>query len=243
MIRVASPSKNRLNYTIDKVFDDYPIDIFVEPQDEKAYKERIRPIDTLIVIPENDKGFGYVCDYIAKYYKRIGIRHYLFADDDVFGIRSRKGAKIDIRKMLSEAEREMLRGGYAQMMISFGGHNWYVKEKFKENVGCWCMIFIDSNKIERSGGYDTHLKIFNDWDMSARLLTSGFKTACWYEYKFLHKMKSNMGGAMAYYTDDNFMKTQCGYLLKRYGENIRVIFHQTHNLYEVRFKWKKLMGK
>jgi hypothetical protein len=238
MIKIVSPSKNRLDYTIDKVFP--LVDIICEPQDAEKYRERVGE-NALIVMPENDKGFGYVMDFLVRHYHLAGQKYILFADDDIYGLKQRNGKPVDLNRFLFEAEEIMRKENYAQLMVSFAGHNWYVKDqKFKEKVGAWGMVFLDVEKITEIGGYDTRLKIFNDWDLSAKLIVRGFKTACWYDYMFLHKMKSKDGGAMGYYKDSDFMKVQCGYMLKRYGDKVKVIFHKKHNQFEVRFKWNKL---
>jgi hypothetical protein len=235
---VVSPSKNRLDYTIDKVFD-VPMEIVVEPQDAEKYNGRVGA-NKMVVMDANDKGFGYVMDFIVKHYYAKGERYVLFADDDIFGLKDRAGKKVDTATMIAEGEEIMKKKGYAQLMVSFSGHNWFVKDKVKEKVGCWGMIFLDVKQIMEAGGYDTRLKIFNDWDMSARLIASGRKVACWYDYKFEHKMKSKNGGAMAYYKDENFMKVQCGYMIRRYGDKIKVIFSEAHDQFEIRFNWRKL---
>lgn len=235
---IASPSKNRLDFTIGRVLGEKVI-LFVEPQDYESY--RANTDLELVKIAKNDQGFGYVLNQIIDYSLDKGVRFVLFADDDIFGLKDKSGKRVeDVDLFLSQGIGIMDKEGYSQLMVSFSGHNWYTKVDIKENVGCWGMIFLDVKKISSVGGYDTGLKIFNDWDMSARLLQAGEKTACWYQYQFEHKMKSKKGGAFALYQNQSFMKEQCDKIVLRYGNAARILFHEKHQQYEVRFQWKKL---
>jgi mRNA-degrading endonuclease HigB of HigAB toxin-antitoxin module len=240
-IIIVSPSKNRTNCTIQKVLGD-SVQLFVEPQDKNKYQTDNNTKNLKIeVIDKNDKGFGYVLSKITDHYLKHNIRYVLFADDDIYGLKTKKGNKLkNINKFLEEGLEILQENNYAQLMVSFSGHNWYTPDKIKEYVGCWGMVFLDLKKIKEVGGYDTDLFIFNDWDISARLIRHGHKTACWYDYKFEHKMKSKKGGAFELYENNDFMLEQCKKMMAKHGPTIKIIWSKTHKQYEIRFLWKKV---
>jgi hypothetical protein len=241
-LKVVSPSKNRLDFTIVKVLGDV-VTLFVEPQDQTKYVKR-NPNLRIVKIDKNNTGFGYVLSFIVERYYAKGFRYVLFSDDDVFGLKTRDNKRVEnIKEFLSEGVSIMEQHDYAQLMVSFSGHNWYEKRDIKEDVGCWGMVFLDLEKIKSVGNYDTELKIFNDWDMSARLITAGYKTACWYKYMFEHKMKSKKGGAYDMYQHADFMLQQCKMMERKHGNTVRIMYHERHQQYEIRFNWKKVKEK
>ncbi len=85
---IAIPSKNRiatlLKYTYSwvKYTQAGELKIFVEPQDYDEYVQYI-PADNLIVIPENNKGLGYVKEQILFYAKQTGSEYIFKLDDDI----------------------------------------------------------------------------------------------------------------------------------------------------------------
>jgi hypothetical protein len=237
-MRIVVPSKNRIDYTIDKVLGK-DMTLFLEPQDKEKYKERTEG-SQVVIIPKDNMGFGYVLKYIVDWCYSRGERYILFADDDIFGLKRKDKKEFSVSDFLLEAEKIMKENYYAQLMISFSGHNWYYKERIKERIGAWGMVLLDLKQITEIGNYDSCLKIFSDWDISARLISKGKKVACLYDYMFLHKMKSKDGGAMEYYKNNNFMKVNCLYMKKKYREKVKIIFHKEHNQFEIRFNWKKL---
>lgn len=238
---IASPSKNRLNFTIHKVLGN-AVQMFVEPQDMELYAPITQELGLKqISVHKNDMGFGYALDSIIKYCVKNNLRYVLFADDDIFGLKTRGGVKVvDYDLFFSEGLSLLKKRDYAQLMISFSGHNWYTKERIKEHVGCWGMIFMDVEKIQNAGGYDTDLRIFNDWDISARLVRKGYTTACWYDYQFEHKMKSKKGGAFDLYEDNKFMLEQCKKMQAKHGHTVTIGYHKKHEQYEIRFDWGKV---
>jgi hypothetical protein len=233
---IAIPSKNRPDYTAGKFFSDYTL--FIEPQDKKKYsffKGEKR------VLKENDKGFGFVLNEILDYTLEKDCKYFLFVDDDIYGIKRRDKSDFKEKEFLEEGINIMESRKLSQLWISFAGHNWYEKGEIKDGGAVWGMHISNAEHIKRMGGYLNSLILFNDYEITARLVSKGYKVAGWYKYMFQHKMKSKKGGAEMFYKKRNLVLSQCLYLKERYGDAVRVFENESHNMLpEVRFNWRKL---
>lgn len=235
---LAVPSKGRLNYTIGKVFPQHTL--FVEPQDLAAYREKF-PNQEIVDIGRNDMGFGYVCQKIVEYVLSKGQRYFLFTDDDIWGVVRKDKQPFNVDRFLFEAEQLLRETNYAQIGVCFQGHGHFYPKKLTENKGIWGLGIYDAEKIMRVGGYDQILMAFNDYEITARLLMNGYKVAIWSDYLFQHKMKSQNGGLMGFYKNPELMKRQAYRVKKRYGDVCKVIYHEEHGFFEIRFRWSKLL--
>ncbi|MDP2654941.1 MAG: hypothetical protein Q8Q08_13050 [Candidatus Omnitrophota bacterium] len=234
---VCIPSKNRIGYTAGSYFPEHKL--FVEPQDEAQYR-RAHPDKDLVVLPENDRGFGYVCEQMNRYALENGHRYWLFVDDDIRKMKDRTKAPFDRRRFLSRASDILGRYDLAQLGVSFQGHNWHFKGDLKFDTACWCVVFNDAEKIAAAGGYDTDNILFNDYEITARLIRKGFRAANWYEYMVDHQMASMEGGANTFYKKKQFVLNEALKLARKYGHLCRPIFHEGHQLTEVRMRWAEL---
>jgi hypothetical protein len=193
-------------------------------------------------------GFGFVMNEIVKFSRENGEKYVLFSDDDIFGLKKRERGKLrnmkggETQEFLAKAEEIMKEKDLAQLAVSFIGHNWYEKESIKSPSGCWGMVFLDVDKITEAGGYETYTKLFNDFELSARLLKKGYKTATWYDYAFEHKMDSMTGGAHDIYRKNEILKGYCKEIMKNYGDECKMIVSKTGKN-ELRFNWKKCARK
>lgn len=246
-IRICVPSKNRTNYTIGKVFPEHTL--FVEPQDKEKYEKERPEQKDLVVISENDKGFGFVNNEMAKYVLSRGERYYLFTDDDIYGLKIRcEGGKMrrltvdELNCFLSEGRRIMEDYGLSQLGVSFMGHNWYEKGTLKFFAGCWGMVFMDAVAVREVDWYETKTKLFNDYEISARFMKKKMMNAMWYKYAFEHKMDSAKGGASELYKKNKLLETYCLYMKAKYGKNCKMIISKAGKK-EVRFNWKALFNE
>jgi len=86
-----------------------PYTIFVEPQEEKQYKNKFGS-DAIHIIPDNDQGIAYVRNYINDYsMKQFDKKHWQL-DDNIKSFRRRinnKNVKDDPYILLTEAEQEV----------------------------------------------------------------------------------------------------------------------------------------
>lgn len=235
---IAMPSKNRVDgMTALKIFK-YPV-IFVEPQDLEKYKEK-HSDKKIVCIDKNDMGFGFVLRKIVDYTIEQGEKYFLFVDDDIFGLKRKDKKDFDIDDFTKEGEEIMDRYELAQLGVSFGGHNWYHKSKFKRNTAVWGMGFMNAEKIKAVGNYNEKLMLFNDYEITARLIINKQRVLSWYDYMFLHKMGAAEGGANTFYKKQDFTKGQIKLLYMPYQKYMKIMYHKKHKLWEFRFNWKKL---
>ena len=215
--------------------------VFVEPQDEQAYRQVHGARFQWQVLPKNDGGFGYLLNQQLHHAKQVGLPYYVFCDDDVFGFKTRAGKRADLNAFFRQGIAIMAQENYSQLMMSFSGHNWYHRKgDIKERIGAWCVVINRTDDLLAVGGYDEGLPIFNDWDMSAKLIRAGKKTACWYAFQFNHKMNSQRGGAEFLYRKQATLDAAILMLRQRYGEGaVRTVRGRT-GLTEARFNWAKL---
>ena len=233
---IATGSKNRVDgMTALKVFKD-PV-IAVEPQDFKEYREK-HPDKNIIRIADNDKGFGYMLNALVDYTLNVGQKYLLFFDDDIQNVTRKDKKPFICEDFIKEGEKLMKEKGLAQLGVSFSGHNWYEEADLTERNACWGLVFLDAEVIKRIGGYDEKLVLFNDYEITARLLLKQKRVMSWYKYMFHHKMRGAKGGANTFYDQEDLVKKQILYLKGRYGDYVRVIWHSKHKMWEIRFNWR-----
>jgi hypothetical protein len=123
--------------------------------------------------------------------------------------------------------------------MGFAGHQRFYRRSVDTGVGAWCIVLNVVRDLDAVGGYDEDLPIFNDWDVSGRLLRSGRMTARMNGWLFRHKMKALDGGAADIYRSRATMERAITMLQRRFGEDVvrRVI---AHNQPEARFRWSRL---
>lgn len=249
-MKICIGSKNREPIILKWLteFDKSEILLFVEPQEFEKYNSLYSSKVMVINIQENDKRFGYLLDFINKFIcSNFEDKYWLFLDDDILGFEERiedlKLKKTTDNKVIKNIFFEMLERtkeeNLSQLGMSFNVHNRFNENEIDYNKGCWCCIINKSDDIENVGGYDKNLIIFSDWEISARLISKGYKTGILYNYAFNHQMKSKKGGAEFIYKN-NLTKSACDYIKNIYGDVCDVKFNEPHKQYEVRFKWSKL---
>lgn len=214
--------------------------LFVEPQEWTAYASKHGKNFNLVKLGKNNGGFSYLLNEMLRHAERKKWKEYFFCDDDITGFKSR--TKKSLAKEIAEMKWLRAKGGYAQLMMSFAGHNWFFKEDVKEKIGAWCFVLNETKAMRSINGADEELVIFGDWDVSARLIEAGYKTAAYYGCMFNHKMKSQEGGAADIYKDQSNMIASAERLIERFGmEVVKVVMRKGQP--EVRFSWKKLRRK
>jgi len=230
-------SKSRLLFPMAKLY--YPIHLFIEPQEKEDYTALYSHWHKIIVMPKNDCGFPYLLNQMLKHAAENRIEYFMFSDDDIRGIVDRRNQPTDLDKVFREMINIMQAKKYSQFMLSFIGHNWFTKEDIKEKIGAWGIMINRTADLVAVGGYDDKIKIFNDYDMSAKLIRDGYKTACYYKYMFKHKMKGMDGGAAGIYKQPEIMTNAIAYLKNKYGSDcVREV--EKHGQKEIRFNWGKL---
>lgn len=228
-------SKGRLSLPVCKSLTGATL--FIEPQEVEKYREIYEKDFSIVTLEDNDRGFAYLLNQMVKHAKEMGYEHFVFCDDDILGFKFREKESLNyhINKMIEISNEK----GYSQVMMSFAGHNWYYEGKIKENIGAWCFIVNKTSDILEVGGYNEEIEIFNDWEMSARLITFGKTNACYYDAMFVHKMNSQKGGAEYIYKKQEKLNTAIDYLQEKFGKECTKVIEK-NGLRQIRFNWNKL---
>lgn len=230
-------SKSRPNFPTAKVLQGGTV--LVEPQDASLYKMLHGETARIITLPENDKGVTYMFQHLLEQVHRDGHKYFLYADDDIFGFKNKDKTPFDMDTCFKEGVAICEEKGYSQLMISFQGHNWFSKEILKEKIGAWACFIGKTEDFLAVGGYELSLPLFADWEMSAKLITKGYKTACWYQPMFAHKMRGLKGGAEILYKDSSNVQRSIEIIKQKYGEEV-VREVEAHGQKEIRFNYKLL---
>jgi len=235
---VATGSRGRLNYTMRRFFPEHVL--FVEPDEADRYRATAAPTVTVVTLDAGGRGFGYLMASITRYVRAAGERYFLFVDDDITGMRVRGGRPFNRDEFLAGAERLIRDRGWAQLGISFAGHNWYEARDVREDVAVWGMAVVDAEAVEAVGGYAEDLMLFADYEITARLLEHGYHVGVWYDYMFCHKMRGQPGGAAVLYDDVELTRRMAEAVRARYPRAARVFFHRNHGIWEVRLDWRRI---
>lgn len=222
--------------------------LLVEPQELKKYSASHSVFNKVIALEKDNGGFGYMMNSILKEAKKRGFDYFMFCDDDLLGFSSRDSRKgVVLNDCFKQGVALMKERGLSQLGIAFGGHDFYqIKEGkrfyknklFTDSVGIWGMFIGKTDDLLKVGGYDEYLPIYNDWDISASLLLSGYKISRWNQYHFDHKMKSLKGGAEVIYDRKELMKRAEEVMRKKYGDAVKLVV--AHDQYEIRLNFRKI---
>lgn len=125
------PTKGRLNTKTYKLFQEVGIEVkhFIEPQEIDKYQ-----VPNKVSILENNKGIGYVRNFMLNYARENDFEWVLICDDDV----THFGEYIDtnIRKDASiwfEIYNKAKKLPFELIGINYRGHAWHEKTKYSIN--------------------------------------------------------------------------------------------------------------
>lgn len=222
--------------------------LLVEKEQYDEYKKRYAGFYNIIVLPESNMGFSYMMNQMLE----NAPEYFMFSDDDILGFEeyTEKGNnKCLLDNIFNEGVEIMKKNGYSQLGIGFKGHNFYrikdgirvyEKNEIHENLPSWGMFIAKTADLKAVGGYNQQLALFSDYEMSARLVTSGYKIARWNKYMFDHKMKSFSGGAADLYKKSEKIDSSIDIIKAKYPiDSFKVI--EMHGQREIRFNFKKLV--
>jgi GT2 family glycosyltransferase len=218
----------------------------VEPQEFDAYSAA-HPKMNIEALPKDNGGFSYLMNQMVKRTLDSGERYFAFTDDDVTDLRDRESICGKFRRVANVEERLFQlfdfaeSYGLAQLAVSFAGQSWAAREAIKKDVGAWGVHITDAQAIRAIGGYDESLPCFGDWDVSARLIQAGHRTARTNLITFVHKMKSHPGGAEDVYQASERVKEAAFRVSAKFPPGCATVrWVPSHGLHEVRFNWKRL---
>ena len=244
MIPVITGSLSRLELPIAKWCPHDRLYVLVEPHQFGDYVAA-HPGVHIGVLQESGRGFGYMLNCAQQIAREWDEEHWMFCDDDVTGLywRDRVGDKFVRRDPLEALDRidtrvRALSVSVAQMAISFAGQSWGATKPWIEPTGAWGCLVNRTDAVHHVGGYSEKLPLFNDWELSARLVASGYQVGRWNLVGFEHTMKSHEGGAADIYRNVSLVNDTAMLLNRRWSAASRLV--EAHGQLEVRFDWRRI---
>jgi len=204
------PTKGRVNTKTYKLFEKAGIKVlhFIEPQEIDAYS-----VPNKISILENDKGIGYVRNFMLNYARKNNIEWVLMCDDDVtsFGIYNGKTIKQDARiwlKILDKAKKLP----FELIGINYTQHAWHEKTKYSINKKfAEVCVLMNVSKIEWN--YRPKFNLKEDRDFALQTIKNGNGILRFNHYWFsCPDVGSNAGGLQSDYRakkDEESAKKMC----------------------------------
>jgi hypothetical protein len=204
------PTKNRLNTKTYKLFQEVGIEVrhFIEPQEIDTYN-----VPNKISILQNDKGIGYVRNFMLEYAKKNNYEWVLFCDDDVssFGIYNGKTIKQDASiwfKILDKAKKLP----FELIGINYTQHAWYEKTSYSINKK-FVEVCILINILKINWSYRSEFNLKEDRDFALQTIKLGNGILRFNHFWFsCPDVGSNSGGLQDMYKakkDEESAKKMC----------------------------------
>jgi hypothetical protein len=220
------PTKGRLNTKTYQLFEEVGIKVFhfIEPQEIDKYK-----VPNKVSILENNKGIGYVRNFMLNYARQNNYDWVLFCDDDVtsFGIYNgktvKKNASIwnDILTKAKQLPFELIGINYIQ-------HAWHEKTSYSINKK-FAEVCVLMNVSKINWNYRPEFNLKEDRDFALQTIKNGNGILRFNHYWFsCPDVGSNIGGLQNEYKakkDEESAKKMCYewnpfVTLKRKGERV-----------------------
>lgn len=172
--------------------------VVVEPQEAEAYKAF-----TCFVLPENNRGIGYVRQYILDCARRNNLSWFWMLDDDIrsgFLVKNRLCIKSKLHEVLLSAQDIFSEvKGCAQAALEYQQFAWSQKEPMKMNGYCDVAVCINVERT-KAINYRPHMDLKEDRDFTLQILSRGYRTVRATHCAFAApKNGSNKGGLQAEY--------------------------------------------
>lgn len=204
------PTKNRKQTKTYKLFEDVGIQVihFIEPQDIEQYD-----VPNKVSILENNKGIGYVRNFMLNYAKSNNHEWILMCDDDVnsFGIYNGKTIKKDATIWLDILDKAK-KLPFELIGINYTQHAWHEKTPYSINKKfAEVCVLINVNKIKWS--YRSEFNLKEDRDFALQTIKNGNGILRFNHYWFsCPDVGSNTGGLQNEYKakkDEESAKKMC----------------------------------
>lgn len=250
----AIPSKGRPNKIKTLHLIDDEVYIFVEPQEYNSYSLSYSKKARIINIQKTNQGIAYVRNFIMEYFKNEDCICML--DDDIQEFQKRLTEKTEsgfykmkkmeseeIKMMFDKLKSDFKKYDLTQATISFAPSNWMYEKKYKSPSRVWCFNIINPKKcLENNIIYDNDAALFEDYDITAQIISKGLKNICFYDYAFLTSdgCGGQEGGCQCFRTPESSLSV-VQYLTYKWGTAIvKSKFVEKKNMMEISFKWKLL---
>jgi len=220
------PTKGRLNTKTYKLFQDVGIEVkhFIEPQEIEKYQ-----VPNKVSILKNDKGIGYVRNFMLNYARENNYDWVLICDDDVtsFGIYNGKTVKQDALiwfTILNKAKQLP----FELIGINYTQHAWHEKTSYSINKK-FAEVCVLMNVSKIKWDYRSEFNLKEDRDFALQTIKNGNGILRFNHFWFAcPDVGSNIGGLQNEYKlkrDEESAKKMCKewnpfVTLKRKGERI-----------------------
>jgi glycosyltransferase involved in cell wall biosynthesis len=220
------PTKGRLNTNTYKLFEEAGIKVihFIEPQEIEKYN-----VPNKVNILENNRGIGYVRNFMLSYAKQNNYDWVIMCDDDVasFGIYNGKTIKKDASIWFNILEKAK-KLPFELIGINYIQHAWHEKTSYSVNKKfVEVCVLMNISKIKWNYRQEFNLK--EDRDFALQTIQKGNGILRFNHYWFsCPDVGSNTGGLQNEYKakkDEESAKKMCSewnpfITLKRKGERI-----------------------
>lgn len=204
------PSKSRPTTKTYKLFEQVGIEVrhFIEPQEIDRY-----PVPNKVSILENDKGIGYVRNFMINYARKNNHEWVIVCDDDVtaFGIYNGKTVKkdasiwLDILKKAKKLPFELIGINYTQ-------HAWHEKTSYSINRK-FAEVCVLMNVKNIYWNYRSEFNLKEDRDFALQTIKNGNGILRFNRYWFsCPDVGTNTGGLQNEYKakkDEESAKKMC----------------------------------
>jgi len=193
------PTKQRKKTKTYQLFNDVGIDVlhFIEPQEINEYN-----VPNKISIEKNDKGIGYVRNYMLKYAKKNNHKWVIFCDDDVvsFGVYNGKTIKKDA-SIWKVIQRKAEKLPFELIGINYTQHAWHEKNKYSINKK-FAEVCVLMNIDKISWKYREQFNMKEDRDFALQTIQKGSGILRFNHYWFsCPDIGTNKGGLQKEYKD------------------------------------------
>lgn len=204
------PTKGRLNTKTYKLFKEVNIEVkhFIEPQEIDKYQ-----VPNKVSILENNKGIGYVRNFMLNYARQNDYEWVIVCDDDVtsFGIYNGKTVKKDASiwfEILEKAKKLP----FELVGINYTQHAWHEKTNYSINKKfAEVCILMNIKKIKWNYSSELNLKV--DRDFALQTIKNGNGILRFNHYWFAcPDVGTNIGGLQDMYKakkDEESAKKMC----------------------------------
>jgi hypothetical protein len=220
------PTKGRTTTKTYKLFEQVGIEVrhFIEPQEIDKYN-----VPNKVSILENNKGIGYVRNFMLEYARTNDLNWVLVCDDDVtaFGIYNGKTVKKDA-SIWFEILDKIKKLPFEMIGINYTQHAWHEKTNYSVNKK-FAEVCVLMNVKNIHWNYRSQFNLKEDRDFALQTIKNGNGILRFNRYWFAcPDVGSNSGGLQDMYKakkDEESAKKMCKewnpfVTLKRKGERL-----------------------
>ena len=220
------PTKGRTTTKTYKLFEQVGIEVrhFIEPQEIDKY-----PVPNKVSILENNKGIGYVRNFMLDYARKNNHEWVIVCDDDVtsFGIYNGKTVKKDASIWLDILDKAK-KLPFEMIGINYTQHAWHEKTNYSVNKK-FAEVCVLMNVKKIHWNYRSEFNLKEDRDFALQTIKNGNGILRFNRYWFAcPDVGSNEGGLQDMYKakkDEESAKKMCRewnpfVTLQRKGERV-----------------------